>query len=204
MTTYPPGGVPEFVSSTELLAAQLNKLVDAYNATNGVGTGKFLWGVSGTSTENLINGIWLECNGVAISRTTYPDLFTYFNGQGLWPGSGDGSTTFNLPDARNREVLHHTPSGPTGAKTMGDKDSNAIGSRTPKLPTSTGNESSHTHGAGSYVIATGTVGSGSTGTTPNGGTPISGTSGAGSSHSHTVGATNGYLVGGIWVVKAFA
>lgn len=39
---------------------------------------------------------WLECDGSAVSRTTYADLFDAI---GTDHGSGDGSTTFNLPSA---------------------------------------------------------------------------------------------------------
>lgn len=42
---------------------------------------------------------WLLCNGSAISRTTYSALFTAI---GSAHGSGDGSTTFHLPDYRGR------------------------------------------------------------------------------------------------------
>lgn len=40
---------------------------------------------------------WLLCDGTAISRTTYSELFAVI---GTAFGSGDGSTTFNLPDMR--------------------------------------------------------------------------------------------------------
>ncbi len=40
---------------------------------------------------------WLECNGAAVSRTTYAALFAAI---GTRHGAGDGSTTFNLPDLR--------------------------------------------------------------------------------------------------------
>lgn len=40
---------------------------------------------------------WLECNGAAISRTTYAVLFSAI---GTTYGAGDGATTFNLPDLR--------------------------------------------------------------------------------------------------------
>ena len=40
---------------------------------------------------------WLTCDGTAVSRTTYSDLFTAI---GTTWGSGDGTTTFNLPDLR--------------------------------------------------------------------------------------------------------
>ncbi|WP_313739414.1 phage tail protein [Pseudomonas sp.] len=40
---------------------------------------------------------WLKRNGAAVSRTTYAALFARI---GTTFGAGDGSTTFNLPDAR--------------------------------------------------------------------------------------------------------
>ena len=42
---------------------------------------------------------WLVCNGTAISRTTYSDLFSVI---GTTYGAGDGSTTFNIPDFQGR------------------------------------------------------------------------------------------------------
>jgi microcystin-dependent protein len=42
---------------------------------------------------------WLLCNGAAVSRSTYADLFSAI---GTTYGVGDGSTTFNLPDLRGR------------------------------------------------------------------------------------------------------
>ena len=39
----------------------------------------------------------LACNGAAISRTAYAELFTVI---GTTAGAGDGSTTFNVPDLR--------------------------------------------------------------------------------------------------------
>jgi microcystin-dependent protein len=42
---------------------------------------------------------YLECDGSAVSRTTYSALFTRI---GTTYGTGDGSTTFNLPDLRGR------------------------------------------------------------------------------------------------------
>lgn len=45
------------------------------------------------------NEIWLE--GAEISRTTYAALFEIY---GTTYGEGDGETTFNLPDFRNRTL----------------------------------------------------------------------------------------------------
>ena len=42
---------------------------------------------------------WLLCDGTAVSRTTYAALFKAI---GTVHGSGDGATTFNLPDLRGR------------------------------------------------------------------------------------------------------
>ena len=50
------------------------------------------------SAFNNVPEGWLQCNGAAVSRTTYAALFAVI---GTKYGSGDGSTTFNLPN------LHH-------------------------------------------------------------------------------------------------
>lgn len=44
---------------------------------------------------------WAICNGQAISRTTFAVLFALL---GITFGSGDGTTTFNIPDLRGRVV----------------------------------------------------------------------------------------------------
>ena len=44
---------------------------------------------------------WLPCNGQAVSRTTYADLFAII---GTQYGAGDGSTTFNVPDLNDYKV----------------------------------------------------------------------------------------------------
>ena len=45
---------------------------------------------------------WLICDGSAVSRTTYATLFAAIGTK--W-GTGDGSTTFNLPDFRGRAPI---------------------------------------------------------------------------------------------------
>jgi len=44
---------------------------------------------------------WLKCNGAAISRTIYANLFIAI---GTTYGTGDGTTTFNLPDLRGEFI----------------------------------------------------------------------------------------------------
>jgi microcystin-dependent protein len=51
---------------------------------------------------------FLVCNGGAISRTTYSALFAVI---GTTYGSGDGSTTFNLPNLTDRFLQGSTTSG---------------------------------------------------------------------------------------------
>jgi microcystin-dependent protein len=45
---------------------------------------------------------WLLCDGSAVSRTSYPDLYSAL---GTAYGAGDGSTTFNIPDMRGRHPI---------------------------------------------------------------------------------------------------
>lgn len=45
---------------------------------------------------------WLECDGSAVSRTTYANLFTALS---TTYGAGDGATTFNLPDRRGKQSI---------------------------------------------------------------------------------------------------
>ena len=47
---------------------------------------------------NIPNG-WLVCDGSAVDRSTYSELFDVIS---IYWGNGNGSTTFNLPDFRGR------------------------------------------------------------------------------------------------------
>jgi microcystin-dependent protein len=51
---------------------------------------------------------WRLCSGQAVSRTTFADLFAVI---GTSYGVGDGSTTFNLPDMRQKFPLGKADSG---------------------------------------------------------------------------------------------
>ncbi len=50
---------------------------------------------------NLAPAGWLLCDGTAVSRTTYSALYAVVGAQF---GTGDGTSTFNLPDLRGRFV----------------------------------------------------------------------------------------------------
>lgn len=74
--------------------------------------------------SDLIPENWLLLNGQAVSRTVYSELFDLY---GTTYGTGDGSTTFNLPDRRTRVSV---------GKDINDDDFMALGV--------TGGEKEHT------------------------------------------------------------
>jgi microcystin-dependent protein len=82
-----------------------------------------------TATNTAPSG-WMLCNGSAVSRTTYADLFTAI---GTTYGVGDGSTTFNIPDFRGRVAV-----GADSSQTEFDALGETGGSKT--------SVASHTHG----------------------------------------------------------
>jgi microcystin-dependent protein len=154
---------------------------------------------------------WVVCDGSAISRTTYSALFSVI---GTTYGVGDGSTTFNVPDARGRASV--APDSGAGRVTTDNTLAAASGAQTHTLTAAEGGAAIHSHG--NTFSATGTEGahthtgsfSGTFGwnritnnTTGGAGNAVtgiqnspgafadqtvttSGTTSGGSSHSHTV------------------
>lgn len=55
---------------------------------------------------------WLICDGSAVSRETYSSLYSVI---GDLYGSGDGSTTFNLPDLTGRVLIGSSSSHPAAS-----------------------------------------------------------------------------------------
>ena len=79
-----------------------------YNGTTLVSVGGGAGGggtpigtIEAYSGSSAPNG-YLLCDGSAVSRTTYKDLFRVI---GTTYGAGDGSTTFNLPNIKGRTVV---------------------------------------------------------------------------------------------------
>lgn len=70
---------------------------------------------------------YLICDGTAVSRTTYADLFTAI---GTTFGVGNGTTTFNVPDFRRRVPVG---AGGTGTGTLGNALGNTGGAETHTL-----------------------------------------------------------------------
>jgi microcystin-dependent protein len=76
---------------------------EAASAADPVPTGAILpYGGAAAPTGFLL------CDGSAVSRTTYADLFTAIS---TAFGAGDGSTTFNLPDLRGRFPIGKAAAG---------------------------------------------------------------------------------------------
>ena len=100
----------------------------------------FLSGMLMMWTTGTAPSGWLLCNGGAVSRTTYSALFAVI---GTTFGSGDGSTTFNLPDYRDRMPIG---AGTTYsiAGTGGSKDAIVV-SHTHTVSGTTGSGGSHNH-----------------------------------------------------------
>ena len=71
---------------------------------------------------------WLLCDGTAVSRTTYAALFAVL---GTAYGTGDGSTTFNLPNLKGR-----VPVGFDSTQTEFDTLGETGGAKTHTLATS--------------------------------------------------------------------
>ena len=93
------------------------------------------WTVGDTITAALLNAMmpvgtillyggtsaptgWLLCNGNAVSRTTYSELFAVLSTS---YGVGDGSTTFNVPDFLGRTVIGTGSGSGLTARSRGDK-----------------------------------------------------------------------------------
>jgi microcystin-dependent protein len=83
---------------------------------------------------------WLLCNGSAVSRKEFPELFSVI---GEIYRVGDGCTTFNLPDYRNRVPMGSDRFNKTGA--LGGASSHTLSLN--ELP-------AHSHGKGSLATET--------------------------------------------------
>ena len=109
---------------------------------------------------------YLLCDGTAVSRTTYAALFAV---AGTGYGVGDGSTTFNLPDLRDRLPLgkgtnNSTLGTQTGSMSASSVVTTASGSASLSLTTDTVDDtlSSGTKDVSQIAYVTNVTGSGHT------------------------------------------
>ena len=122
-----------------------------YEATRYDFDGANLTGIEGIPTATIVpwsdssvpSG-FLECNGAAVSRTTYSALFAIV---GTTYGAGDGSTTFNVPDLQD-----NVPVGKSNNKSLGSTggantvtSTGNVGGSTANATLSTPQLASHSH-----------------------------------------------------------
>jgi microcystin-dependent protein len=117
---------------TLALQAAPKQYVDSAVAS-GVPTGVLTMWSTGTAPTG-----WLLCNGAAVSRTTYAALFAVI---GTTFGAGDTTTTFNLPDYRDRMPIGANTIAASIGATGGSKDAIVVS----HTHTATVTDPSHSH-----------------------------------------------------------
>jgi len=123
---------------------------------SGSGDGAAVGDIKAIAYNGTIQQGWLLCDGSAVSRTMFPDLFSAI---GTTYGAGDGSTTFNLPDYNSAERFAQ------GSMVAGTVKQPGLPNITGELGSNTriwngGTTGTSSSGAfvpshGSYIIATG-------------------------------------------------
>ena len=83
---------PSVAEINKVTDDNMNEIKDTINTNTPVGSISLF---AGTTAPNG----WLICDGSAVSRTTYANLFSVI---GTTYGTGDGSTTFNIPNLKGR------------------------------------------------------------------------------------------------------
>jgi microcystin-dependent protein len=122
-----------------------------YEATRYDFDGANLTGIEGIPTGTITpwsqatppSG-FLECDGAAVSRSTYAALFAIISDT---YGAGDGSTTFNLPDLTDKVAIHKSNNknfASTGGANTVTPTGNVAGS-TANATLSTAQLASHSH-----------------------------------------------------------
>jgi microcystin-dependent protein len=122
-----------------------------YEATKYDFDGANLTGIEGIPTATIVPWTsasvpsgFLECDGTAVSRSTYATLFGII---GTTYGAGDGSTTFNVPDLQDNVAV-----GKSGTKNLGSTggantvtSTGNVGGSTANATLSTAQLASHSH-----------------------------------------------------------
>ena len=163
-----------------------------YEATRYDFDGANLTGIEGIPTATIVpwssssvpSG-FLECNGAAVSRSTYSALFAIVS---TTYGAGDGASTFNLPDLQDNVAM-----GKSGTKALASSGgantvaaSGTVGGTTANATLSTAQLASHSHTGG--VGGTGAVGGDAAGSAVQG-SSNTGNAGSGTGHQHNMSAT---------------
>ena len=171
-----------------------------YEATKYDFSGASLTGIEGIPTGCIIPWSdtsvptgFLECNGAAVSRSTYATLFAIVS---TTYGSGNGSTTFNLPDLKDNVPLGRSNSAALassgGANTVSATGN--VGGATANATLSTAQLASHTHSINNRGPVTPHahpthVPTQIASAQQNPGTNTTNSAGSGSGHDHNMSAT---------------
>ena len=136
---------------------------------------------------------WLECNGSAVSRTTYATLFSAI---GTAFGSGDGSTTFNVPDMRGEFARGwDNGAGVDPGRVFGTTQAAAMLNHTHSGTTSSVGDHTHTL-PGQIIFGNGSPTGTSIAAGPGSNLYQSNITGAAGGHNHTVTTGNPSAGGG--------
>ncbi len=138
------------ITATEANASALNVVTEFLDSLWSSGDLKYTCKATLYSTTE--NQGWLECDGTAIDRVVFADLFVQI---GTTWGIGDGTTTFNVPDFRGRTLIGiGTATGGVIPRTLGQQ---TIGEETHLLTGVESGIAAHSHNA-AKVIADSTTG----------------------------------------------
>jgi microcystin-dependent protein len=143
------------------------------------------------SSSSVPSG-FLECNGLAVSRSTYSALFAIV---GTTYGVGDGSTTFNVPDLQDNTPVgksNNKALGSTGGANTVTSTGNVAGS-TANATLTTAQLASHTHNITPTLSSPGEgrAGGAGFGNVNAGGNPVpltASSTGSGTGHAHNMSA----------------
>lgn len=94
---------------------------------------------------------YLECDGSAVSRTTYSDLYAVV---GDTFGSGDGSTTFNLPDLRGEFIRgYDNGRGKDASRVFGAQQDDAVTEHNHYLARNSSTAAGSSHSGASSLLS---------------------------------------------------
>ena len=101
---FPQISLPFVTQTGNITQTWLQLLISLWNRTGG-GSGQQQVapsGFIGSFGGSTVPSGWLLCDGSAVSRSTYSNLFSAL---GTTWGAGDGSSTFNLPNFKDRFLV---------------------------------------------------------------------------------------------------
>ena len=166
-----------------------------YEATKYDFDGANLTGIEGIPTATIVPWTtssvptgFLECDGAAVSRSTYATLFGLV---GTTYGAGDGSSTFNVPNLADNVAVGKSGTkalaSTGGANTVSVTATGNVGGSTANATLSTAQLASHSHPGG--VSQAGTTQPNPNPSTAKVNVTNTGSTGSGQGHSHNMSAT---------------